>query len=88
MDKQFVHHHQTSTKLVEKHDGGSSNKVETFGGPTMGGESNNKSTRMPKVYNKNEWRKCKFLNKFQQIFYYVRTYYNVRDVRRKSITVI
>ena len=40
VDTLFVHHHQTSTKLVAKRDGGSTNKPKTFGGPTMGEESN------------------------------------------------
>ena len=43
VDTLFVHHHQTSTKWGAKRDGGSSNKVETIGGPTVGGESNHES---------------------------------------------
>ena len=39
VDKQFVHHHQTSI-LVAKRDGGPSNKVKTFIGQTVGGGYN------------------------------------------------
>ena len=48
VDALFVHHHETSTKSVDKRDGGSSNKVETFVGPTMGGESNHESENVSK----------------------------------------
>ena len=42
-EKRFVHHHQTSTNLVDKLDCCSSNKVETCSGQTVGGKSNHES---------------------------------------------
>jgi len=43
LDKLLVCHHQTSTKWVANHYGGPCNKVEMFGGQTVGGESNRES---------------------------------------------
>jgi len=53
VDKQFVHHHQTSKKLVAKRDGGPSNKVKTFGGQTVGGGCNHELNFVCSIKRKN-----------------------------------